>query len=399
MSDKDETHFMLKKSIDPSKYTHLFRLKPKLTATNYSTWTSMIIRALHTVGLHLYLNPHFHIPTSLTYETRHHHVRWSKANHFVCSILTACMTEEVQNQLGHLPTASEIWSEAQHLYVKTTTTDWTLTITSIVTTHYTDGKDIAAHIAKMKGYCRDLVLMQRDINDELFTCFLRISMPTSWNYVFAALPDQYSSAEVERHIRDEYGVCMSQSTSTSTAFQASHSNKTKDGHSCTPIPGQPYCTNYRILGHHTEDCYSKGGSMHGKRRDKKANKEDKGDTKQEDKSKKGKGKDKSKAKTSKKANQAVADEEEDNEDNRHSDSDLSAYLTGTSSRSRFGWILNGGSTNHICTERLAFTTFTPAHDSIKGIVKNGPELEVLGTGTVLVSVSSRMDRKGMEITK
>jgi len=251
-------------------------------------------------------------------------------------------------------------------------------------------------------------------------------MPTTWNYVFAALPDHYSSAEVKRRIRDEYGVRMSQSTSTSTAFQALYPNKTKDGHSHTPVPGQPYCTNCRVLGHRTEECYSKGGPMHGKRRDKKVNKEDKGDTKQEDKSKKGKGKDRSKTKTSKKANQAVADEEEDDEDNRRSDSDLSAYLTGTSPRSRFGWILDGGSTNHICTERSAFTTFAPTHDSIKGIVKNGPELEVLGTGTVLISVSvkgrpdrtikllnvsycpnardnlmseSRMDRKGMEITK
>lgn len=42
---------------------------------------------------------------------------------------------------------------------------------------------------------------------------------------------------------------------------------------------------------------------------------------------KGKGKDKLKEKTSKKANQAVADDK----DNHHSDSDLSAYLTGTSS--------------------------------------------------------------------
>ena len=110
------------------------------------------------------------------------------------------MTEEVQNQLRHLPTASEIWSESQHLYVNTTATDWTLTIAFIVMTHYTDGEDIAAHIAKMKGYHRDLVLMQHNIDDELFVCFLWISMPTSWNYVFAALPDQYSSAEVEQHI-------------------------------------------------------------------------------------------------------------------------------------------------------------------------------------------------------
>jgi len=171
-SDEDETHFTLKKSIDPSKYTHLFCLKPKLTAMNYLTWTSVIIRALHTVGLHMYLSPDFHAPASLTYDTRYHRMHWSKVNHFVCSVLTACMSEEVQNQLGHLPTTLEIWAEAQRLYANTTTMDWTLTITLMVTTHHTDSKDIATHIAKMKTYRRDLILMQHDINDELFACFL-----------------------------------------------------------------------------------------------------------------------------------------------------------------------------------------------------------------------------------
>ena len=166
------THFTLKKSINLSKYTHLFRLKPKLTATNYSMWMSVIIRVLHTVGLHMYLSPDFHAPASLTYDTRHHHVHWSKVNDFICSVLTACMSEEVQNQLRHLPTTLEIWVEAQRLYANTTTMDWTLTITLMVTTHHTDSKDIATHIAKMKTYRRDLILMQHDINDELFACFL-----------------------------------------------------------------------------------------------------------------------------------------------------------------------------------------------------------------------------------
>ena len=34
--DEDDFHFTLKKSIDPSKYTHLFQLKPKLTGLNYT---------------------------------------------------------------------------------------------------------------------------------------------------------------------------------------------------------------------------------------------------------------------------------------------------------------------------------------------------------------------------
>jgi hypothetical protein len=89
-------------------------------------------------------------------------------------------------------------------------TDFTLMITSLMTTKYIDGKDIATHIAKMKGFCHDLMLMSCDIDDSLFTCFLHISMPPTWNYVFTGLPQSYTSAEVEGHIKDEYGIKTNQ---------------------------------------------------------------------------------------------------------------------------------------------------------------------------------------------
>ena len=75
--------------------------------------------------------------------------------------------------------------------------DWTLMITAIVITRYTDGEDVSVHIAKMKGYQHDLILMQWDLADGLFTCFLHISMPSTWNYIFAALPDHYNTTEVK----------------------------------------------------------------------------------------------------------------------------------------------------------------------------------------------------------
>ena len=109
-SGEDEVHFTLMKSIDPSKFNHLFHLKPRLTATNYSTWTSTTSRALQTVGLHIYLDPDFG-PEDMM-DNKNHYIRWNKANSFVSSVLTACMTEEIQNQIGHLSTAAEIWSEA-----------------------------------------------------------------------------------------------------------------------------------------------------------------------------------------------------------------------------------------------------------------------------------------------
>jgi hypothetical protein len=116
------------------------------------------------------------------------------------------MTEEVAIQMSHLRVASEIWDEAKHLFSRQTMTDFTLTITSLITIKYVDGEDISAHIAKMRSYHHDLTLMSCDIDDGLFACFLRISMPPTWNYVFAGLPQSYMSAEVEQQIKDEHGI-------------------------------------------------------------------------------------------------------------------------------------------------------------------------------------------------
>ena len=151
--------------------------------------------------------------------------------------------------------------------------------------------------------------------------------------------------------------------------------------------------NCNISGHWLKDCYSKGGLMNQKEWAKKGKKEDKDDEKDKEKGKsKGsetakKSKDKGRSKWSnKKANQAVANES-DESNNHSSDSSLSTYLASNSPHSCFGWILDSGATNHICTEWTAFATFVPTNDSIKGIVKNGPDLEVHGTSTMLINVS------------
>jgi hypothetical protein len=116
------------------------------------------------------------------------------------------MTKEAVCQIGHFPEASTIWKEVRHLFTGQMLMDWTLIITGMVTTRYNDGDDLSAHIACMKAYRCNLILMQHDIKDELFACFLRISMPPIWNYVFAGLPNCYTSMEVEQRIKDEYGV-------------------------------------------------------------------------------------------------------------------------------------------------------------------------------------------------
>jgi hypothetical protein len=67
--------------------------------------------------------------------------------------------------------------------------------------------------------------MSRNIDDGLFACLLRISMPPSWNYVFSGLPDNYSSVEVECRIKDEHGIKSNQESTAMMAYQAGDGRK------------------------------------------------------------------------------------------------------------------------------------------------------------------------------
>ncbi|KAG2073033.1 hypothetical protein BDR04DRAFT_961388, partial [Suillus decipiens] len=243
-------HWTLRKTIKASRYHHLLRLPHKLSPSNYITWMTTMEAALETADLLDYCTGEVTTSTSDSSKVQKH---WVKANALIRSILTANMTEEVIWQIGHIK-SSEIWSEATHLFAGQTLTDWTLLITSLISTKYQEGEDVTVHIAKMRSYCRDLILMRRDIDDTLFAAFVCISMPQSWNYVFAGLPACYTLMEVERHIKDEYGTRTNQAGGT-TAYQAQYAPKGRAKKRNEPIPGQPFCTNCNKAGHTVEKCY------------------------------------------------------------------------------------------------------------------------------------------------
>ena len=66
--------------------------------------------------------------------------------------------------------------------------------------------------------------MNRDLPDEVFACFFRLSMPLEWNYVFAGLSDPYTSKEVEARIKGEQSNWIAQSA-TATAYCTSNQSK------------------------------------------------------------------------------------------------------------------------------------------------------------------------------
>jgi hypothetical protein len=239
--DDDDKHWSLWKEIEPSKFQHLLHLLHKLSELNYVTWLMMMESNLKIVDLFDYCTRNELKPSM---SEKQHYNYWWHANALVWSILTTNMTEEAICQV-------------RHLFAGQTLTDWTLIITGMVTMKFNDGDSLPAYMACMKAYHHDLILMQHDINNQIFACFLQILMPPTWNYIFAGLHNYYTSAEVECHIKDEYRVWTNQNTAMLT-YKAMMSSNLKQK-SWTPIPGKPYCLNCKISAHDDKDCWSKGG--------------------------------------------------------------------------------------------------------------------------------------------
>jgi hypothetical protein len=156
---------------------------------------------------------------------------------------------------------------------------------------------------------------------------------------------------------------------------------------------QSFCNNCKKNGHLDKDCWSKGGGL-------------------EDKSPKQQRKWTQKARRS-------------NLESHYGDEQSETNFTYLAESKQFMWILDGGSTIHICKSRSAFPTFTPVSDTIRGINKYAPSLPVHGQGNVNIIVTigwkeqkitlenvsycpdawdniiskSQMDQKGYAITK
>jgi hypothetical protein len=78
----------------------------------------------------------------------------------------------------------------------------------------------------------------------------------------------------------------------------------------------------------------------------------------------------------------------------HNDSDDESHATNSlymatsiTSHSHFHWILDGGSTTHICKDISAFSKLAPTQGTIGSIQKKGPKLDIHRRGDIHVICS------------
>jgi len=365
----------LKKQIDPSKFLALFgHLPHKLSATNYISWMFTTEATLDTINMLGYINGMIpiHKPSHVDY------ANWRAANTLIRSILVMNMAKEVAVQMSHLWNAAEIWNEAWHLFSGQTMTDFTLTITSLVTMNswterpcypYHENERIQMWTHANESWpWRQLICMFPPYFDapdlELCICWIT--------------PVIYPSAEVEHWIKDKHGIKTNQE-SVAMDYRAMQTNRKSHDHSHNG--SEPHCTNYNKPGHWISGCWSKGGGAEGKVPHQKKKQQKKKNDEMERKNKK-KGKDQ--------MNEAVHNDSDD-----ESQASNSSYMaTSITSHSQFLWILNGSSTTHICKDILAFSKLAPTQGNIRSIQKKGPKLDVYGRGNIQVicSIKGHEDR-------
>ena len=136
--------------------------------------------------------------------------------------------------------------------------------------------------------------------------------------------------------------------------------------------GDPTCNNCHQAGHSKRNCWLPGGGAEGKGPHQKK----KGKSKQMNK-----WKDDKRKKPRDNANQAVSNKS----DSDHKEHKAFMVTTSSHSHSHFQWVLDGGSTTHICNDHSMFATFMEKYSMIGGIQKSAPSLKSKGFGDILLT--------------
>jgi hypothetical protein len=219
-----------------------------------------------------------------------------------------------------------------------------------------EGFEMVSHISKLHQLQEELHIFSSLVSDEDFVMILVTSLPESWdNYTTSLFGSSGNKPNVKSHelvavLLEEdrrRKACSGDSSGTALHAHAKSREKFRDDN---PNKDKE-CYNCHKKGHVSKDCWAKGGGKEGQ-------------------GPKGR-------KSSKKGNKVNQAEEVNTNLND------CAYMTFPFNHSReitkYDWLLDSGTTSHICTTRDAFTDFRTVEETLNGVGEGTP---VKGRGTV-----------------
>ena len=217
-----------------------------------------------------------------------------------------------------------------------------------------EGFDMVTNISNLRQLQEELHVFGSLVSDEDFVMILLTSLPESWdNYTTSLFGSSGNKPSVKSHelvavlLEEDRRRKARSGESSGTALYAKARGKSGDDN---PNKDKE-CFNCHKKGHLKPDCWAKGGGKEG----------------QGPKGRKGK--------KGNRANQAA----EEVNTNLNDCAYMASPFNHSHEITKYDWLLDSGTTSHICTIRDAFTEFRTVNETLNGVGEGTP---VKGRGTV-----------------
>ena len=307
-------------------------------------WKRRMLAILRDLGLEKYIDKTAAAPTPAqrdqpTKEEIGALEKWIEGDAKARTRIELSIRDSEMIHLSGASTAKEMWNQLSMVKESKGRLGVLATRRALYRATAEEGFDMVVHISKLRSLQDELHVMENLVSDEDFLMILLTSLPESWdNYTGSYLGSSGNKPTITSH--ELIAVLLEEDRrrkgrigeSAGTALHAhgkdKGTNKDKE------------CYNCRKKGHISSDCWAKGGGKEG----------------QGLKGRKGSGK-KNWANQAQEVNSNLND---------------MAYMATTHSEiSKYNWLLDCGSTAHICTIREAFTEFQSINETLNGVGEKG----------------------------
>ena len=252
-------------------------------------------------------------------------------------------------------TAREMWDQLTTVKESKGQLGVLATRRALYRTTVEEGFEMVTHISNLRQLQEELHVLGSLVSDEDFVMILLTSLPESWdNYTTSLFGSSGNKPSIKSHelvavlLEEDRRRKARGGESSGTALHAKTRGKSGDDN-----PNRDKeCFNCHKKGHVKGDCWAKGGGKEG----------------QGPKGRKGN-------KKGNKANQAA----EEVNTNLNDCAYMASPFNHSHEITKYDWLLDSGTTSHICTVRDAFTEFRTVEETLNGVGEGTP---VKGRGTV-----------------
>jgi transposase InsO family protein len=333
-----------------------------LKGDNWVPWKRRMLAVLRDLNLEKYIEPTAmsptpEDPTKPTKDETEAMDKWREGDARARTRIELAIGDAEMIHVSGASTAREMWDQLTMVKESKGQLGMLATRRALYRATAEEGFEMVGHISRLRQLQEELHIFGNLVSDEDFVMILLTSLPESWdNYTTSLFGSSGNKPTIKSHelvavlLEEDRRRKARSGESSGTALHAHAKARGKFGDD-NPNKDKE-CFNCRKKGHVKGDCWAKGGGKEG----------------QGPKGRKG-------SKKGNKANQAAEEVNTNLND--------CAYMASPFNHSReitkYDWLLDSGTTSHICTIRDAFTEFRTVDETLNGVGEGTP---VKGRGTV-----------------